>query len=69
MVESDVLDMAVGFSEVVRLGVQVKVGDPLLRIHASREDKADAAAAAVFEAMDIGDQIPDMPPLIHERSR
>lgn len=69
MVENDVIDPAVGFSEVVRLGAQVKAGDPLLRVHASREDKADAAAAAVLAAMDIGDQMPDMPPLIHERSR
>ncbi|MFY0662431.1 MAG: thymidine phosphorylase [Shimia sp.] len=69
MVESDVIDMAVGFSDVVRLGTAVKAGDPLLRVHASREDKADAAAVAVISAVDIGDQMPDMPPLIHERSR
>ena len=69
MVESDVIDPAVGFSEVVRLGTQVRAGDPLMRVHASREDKADVAAQAVLEAIDIGEQMPDMPPLIHERTR
>jgi thymidine phosphorylase len=68
-VESDVIDPAVGFSEVVRLGDRVEAGDVLMRVHASRMDKADAAEAAVLAAIAISDEMPDIPPLIHERNR
>ncbi|KPA21838.1 Thymidine phosphorylase [Shimia sp. SK013] len=68
-VESDVIDPAVGFSEVARLGDRVELGDTLLRLHASREDKAEAAQAAVFSAITISDEMPELPPLVHERSR
>ncbi|WP_204113790.1 thymidine phosphorylase [Shimia biformata] len=66
-VESDVVDPAVGFSEVVTLGARVSKGQPLLRIHAAREEAARAAADAVAQAIDIGGAAPDIPPLIHER--
>lgn len=68
-VESDVIDPAVGFSEVLRLGDRVEVGDTLLRLHASREDKAGDAEQAVLSAIVISDEMPDIPPLIHERNR
>ncbi|MFY0618314.1 thymidine phosphorylase [Shimia sp.] len=68
-VESDVINPAVGFSEVVRLGDRVEAGQPLMRLHAAREDAALLAEAAVQKAIVIGDAMPDKPPLIHERSR
>ncbi len=68
-VESDKIDPAVGFSEVVRLGHGVQAGQPLLRLHAAREDAALAAEAAVLKAITLGQTAPVVPPLIHERSR
>ena len=68
-VESDVVDPAVGFSEVVRLGQHVEKGQPLLRLHAAREDSAQAAAKAAQAAITIGGTAPALPPLIHERIR
>lgn len=68
-VESDVLDHSVGFSDVVRLGDYVVAGQPLLRVHAAREDAADAAMQSVLQAIAIGDVAPVVPPLVHERIR
>ncbi|MDA5558187.1 thymidine phosphorylase [Shimia sp. MMG029] len=65
-IESDVIDPSVGLSDVVRLGDRVEVGQPLLRVHASREDAAAAAEAIVRRAIVIGEGMPDIPPLIHE---
>lgn len=66
-VETDVIDPAVGFSEVVRLGAKVQKGQPLLRLHASREDLADQATAAVRAAITIANDKPNTFSLIHER--
>ncbi|MGX9349602.1 thymidine phosphorylase [Shimia sp. W99] len=68
-VESDVVNPAVGFSEVVRLGQWVEKGQPLLRLHAAREDAAQRAAQAVQNAIALDAQSPDCPPLVHERIR
>ncbi|MBO9474153.1 thymidine phosphorylase [Shimia sp. R10_1] len=65
-IESDVIDPSVGLSDVVRLGDRVEAGQPLLRVHASREDAAAAAEAIVRRAIVIGEGMPDIPPLIHE---
>lgn len=66
-VESDAVDPAVGFSSVLPLGTWVEKGQPILRIHASREGAARRAEEAVRAALAISDQAPDVPPLIHER--
>lgn len=68
-VESDVVDPTVGFSEVVALGDRVQKGQPLLRIHAAREEHARAAAQTVLSAISIGAAEPEVPPLVHERIR
>ncbi|SHK07493.1 thymidine phosphorylase [Shimia gijangensis] len=68
-VESDIVDASVGLSEVVRIGDRVGKGQPLLRIHAAREDAAQRAAQAVVRAISIGATAPDIPPLVHERIR
>ncbi|WP_417209643.1 thymidine phosphorylase [Antarctobacter sp.] len=66
-VETDVVDPAVGFSDVVRLGDKVVKGQPLLRVHAAREEQAAAAAQAVLGAIRIGDTAPADVPLVLER--
>lgn len=68
-VESDVINPAVGFSDVLPLGTRVEVGTPLLRLHAAREDAASVAEKAVKNAIVIGDTMPDIPPLIHEKDQ
>ena len=68
-VESDVVNPAVGFSEVVRLGQWIEKGQPVMRLHAAREDAAQRAEQIVREAITIGPDAPKMPPLIHERLR
>ncbi|WP_243612227.1 thymidine phosphorylase [Shimia aestuarii] len=66
-VESDVVDPAVGISDMVRLGAKVEKGAPLCRVHAAREEAAGRAAAAVLSAITIGEEAPDAQALIHER--
>jgi thymidine phosphorylase len=66
-VESDRINPAVGYSDVVRLGVKVTKGQPLGVVHAGRGDKADAAERALRDAITIGTAKPVVPNLIHER--
>ena len=66
-VETDPVDPAVGLSDVVPLGARVVQGQPLLRIHAKREEHARQAEAALSRAITIADTAPDLPPLVHER--
>lgn len=67
LVESDLVDPAVGLSDVVPLGETVAAGQPLARVHAARESQAERAVRAVQAAIRIGDQAPDTTPLIVER--
>ncbi|GGG82330.1 thymidine phosphorylase [Salipiger pallidus] len=53
-VETDMIDPAVGLSSVVRIGQQISAGEPLARVHAAREDQADAAVAVVQRAISLG---------------
>ncbi|MYM57446.1 thymidine phosphorylase [Thalassovita mangrovi] len=66
-VESDVVDPAVGISDVLPRGTKVAKGQPLARIHAAREGAADVACASVLSAVTIASKAPDLPPLVHER--
>ena len=61
-VETDVVDPAVGLSDVVPLGARVAAGQPLARVHAAREGQADAAVRAVQAAVVIGEtaQVPSL---------
>nr|WP_319949300.1 thymidine phosphorylase [uncultured Shimia sp.] len=68
-VESDLVDPSVGLSDVVRLGDKVQKGQPILRIHAAREDAAQHAERAVLAAFAIGAEPMSPPPLVHERIR
>lgn len=66
-VEDDVINPAVGLSDIVRLGDKVEKGAPLAVIHASREDAARRAAQSVLSAITIGADAPAEPTLVHER--
>ncbi|MDX1780350.1 MAG: thymidine phosphorylase [Thalassovita sp.] len=66
-VESDVVDPAVGISDMLPLGTQVHKGQPLARVHAAREAAADEACKSVLSAVTIAADAPDLPPLVHER--
>lgn len=66
-VETDLVNPSVGLAEILPLGTPVGQGDPLLKIHAARAEHADAAEAALLDAIEIGAACPDLPPLIHDR--
>ncbi|WP_170752294.1 thymidine phosphorylase [Ruegeria lacuscaerulensis] len=66
-VESDVIDPAVGISNIVRLGDKLDKGTPLAVIHAAREDAAQQAAQAVLQAISLGPDSPSLPGIVHER--
>jgi thymidine phosphorylase len=62
-VASDVLDLAVGLSDVRCLDEEVEPGDTLAVVHARDEASADAAAAAVRAAFVVGEAAPSLLPL------
>ena len=65
-VESDLVNPAVGLSEVVALGTKVAKGQPLARIHSAREGQADKAAQAIRAALTLSDKPVQKQKLIHE---
>jgi pyrimidine-nucleoside phosphorylase len=62
----DVLDHSVGLEMLVRLGDEVEVGQPLLRVFA-KPDAAAKVRAELLSAVTITDNRVDRPPLIVER--
>lgn len=66
-VETDRIDPAVGLSDMVALGTHVTAGQPLARIHAARPEAARQALRQVQAAITLGDRLPELPPLIHDR--
>lgn len=65
-VESDVVNPAVGLSDVVSVGDRVTKGQPLARVHAARESQADAAEQALRAAITFTDGSATAPPLVLE---
>ena len=65
-VETDVVNPAVGLSDVVSVGDRVTKGQPLARIHAARESQADEAEQAVRAAITLGDGPATAPALVLE---
>ena len=65
--EKDVINPAVGFSEVVRLGAKVSRGDTLAVLHAVRPKDADIAEAALRAAISTGTTSVEAPALIQEK--
>ncbi len=66
-VETDLIDPAVGLSDMVELGARVAAGQPLARIHAARPEAAKRALRQVQAAITLADAAPELPPLIHDR--
>ncbi|CAM3642777.1 thymidine phosphorylase [Phaeobacter inhibens] len=67
MIESDVVDPAVGLSELTPLGQKLSVGDQLGIVHAADEAAADVAETRLRAAYQLSDAAPDLPPLIYKR--
>ena len=65
-VESDLVDPAVGLSDVAALGAKIEKGHPLARVHAAREGQADRAASVVRQAVALSDTPPAKQILVHE---
>jgi len=61
------IDPAVGFTDIVEMGTPVQRGTPLLRIHARTEAAADLATTMVHQAISIEDQSRSAPPLVWQR--
>ncbi|MYK33478.1 MAG: thymidine phosphorylase, partial [Boseongicola sp. SB0670_bin_30] len=52
--DGDCIDPSVGFSDILPLGTEVAMGDPLARLHAADDAAADAAETAFLAAVRIG---------------
>jgi thymidine phosphorylase len=63
----DVIDHAVGFSELAALGERVDRERPLGIVHARTAAQAEAAAGALRQAYVVSDQAPAVAPVILER--
>ena len=66
-VEGDSLNLAVGFSDVARIGTRVVRGQPLAVVHAARAVDADRAEAALRAAITLSDAPAAKPALILDR--
>jgi thymidine phosphorylase len=64
---SDLIDPAVGFTEVRGVGDAIAKGEPLAIVHAAGEGDAAAAIAALRGALRIADATPSRPPVIRAR--
>lgn len=60
-VETDPVNPAVGLTDLVGLGDKVAKGQPLGVVHAARESQADAAVAAVQNAITLGKAAKPLP--------
>ncbi|MBF9059069.1 thymidine phosphorylase [Rhodobacterales bacterium HKCCSP123] len=65
--QDDRIDLAVGLTDIARIGDRVDPQRPLARIHAASEEAARAVVAEVRRAFTLVDGTPEAPPLIHER--
>jgi thymidine phosphorylase len=63
-VASDLVDPAVGLTNVVELGSRVATGDALALVHARNAAEAEQAAAAVRVAIHLHDESLPAPPLV-----
>src|SRR5690606_20512133 len=63
------IDHAVGISDILPVGAEVRAGDRLALVHARREAEADEAAAALTAAYSIGEARPRTPKAVLRRVR
>jgi thymidine phosphorylase len=62
--EDDTIDHAVGLSQVAGVGAEVGPDRPLAMIHARGDAQAEAAAAALRSAYQVGEEAPDPRPVV-----
>ncbi|MCI5100600.1 thymidine phosphorylase [Phaeobacter italicus] len=67
MVESDIVDPAVGLAELAPLGTQLSRGGVIGVVHAADEAAADIAEKSLRAAYSLSQTAPVVPSLIHER--
>jgi thymidine phosphorylase len=65
----DAIDFAVGLTDLVELGEQIAVGQPLALVHARSQEAAERAIRAVQAAYVIGSDKPAAEPMIHRTIR
>jgi thymidine phosphorylase len=65
--QDDRLDLAVGLSDIARIGEHVDTSTPLLRVHAASEEAARKVAGPLRAAFTLSDGDVAPPVLIHER--
>jgi len=59
------VDHSVGFDRILPLGTLVNRGDVLARVHAKNEDDAQQATAQYLAAINISEEAPKIPSVIH----
>jgi thymidine phosphorylase len=65
--EDDVIDPAVGLTEIAPVGAEVGPDRPLAIVHAADDAAADEAVRALNEAVTVGDGAPTERPVVAER--
>lgn len=63
----DVIDPGVGLSRMQGLGATLGPDAPLAIVHARDEARAEACAAALLEAIELGDRAPELHPVVRDR--
>ncbi|MEM7295022.1 MAG: thymidine phosphorylase [Pseudomonadota bacterium] len=63
-VAAEVIDPAVGLSDILALGDYVEAGEPICVIHAATQEAAERAAAEITAAIEIADTSPEIAPLV-----
>ena len=66
-IASDAVDLRVGLSDILPVGAHVNAGEPLLQVHASTREAAQAAVARIAQAIQIAPQAPAQGPAVIER--
>ncbi len=61
-----VIDPAVGFSDVLALGGKVQAGDRIARVHAASAEAAAKATAEYLAALSWSDQAVNLAPIVHK---
>lgn len=64
---TDLIDPAAGLSGLVKIGEKIEAGQPLVTLHASRDERIESALPLVRDAFVMGDSCQPTPPLILER--
>ena len=63
----EALDLAVGFSDVARIGTLLDGETPLAVVHAASEDDADTAARLLLDACKLRAEAPPTSPAVYEK--